>query len=68
MTGLLLAGMIIGLLNITPENSHLFGVLVLLLISIAIIHQWTMKQLTVVAGFMVNAERVMEFRHLETEK
>ena len=68
MLVLFLAGTIIGLVSIPPSESGLFGVVVLYLVTVAIIHQWNMKQCTKIEGVIVSAKRIMLLQHLKQEK
>ena len=61
---LLVLGMYLGVAFTSPNQSGLFAITILYLVSICELFQWTLKQIIATEGIMVSAERM---RKLETK-
>ena len=55
---LLVSGMYLGVSQTTPENSGLYGVTLLFLVSLSSLLEWTLKQIIATEGIMVSAKRI----------
>jgi uncharacterized membrane protein len=58
---LMMAGMLMGISQITAANSGLYGVTIVYLITISDVMQWILRQLILVESLMVSAERILQF-------
>lgn len=56
---LIVASMFFGIHQSNPQNSKYYGVTVIYLITLGEVIQWIVRQIVVVEGLMVSAERVL---------
>lgn len=65
---IMVAGWLIGIINITPEKAGLYGVSVVFLIQISDYLQWFLRQLITLESLMVSVERTFQITELPCEK
>ena len=62
------ACMILGVAYSTKENSALYAVFAVYLLSVSERFQWLLRQFIAVQSFMVSAERMLQFENFKAEK
>jgi len=60
-----MAGMLMGISQISAANSGLYGVTIVYLITISDVMQWILRQVILVESLMVSAERILKFDEFE---
>ena len=59
---LMLAGLMMGIELISAENSGLYGVTAVYLVTISELMHWTLRQSLLVESLMLSAARIMKFK------
>ena len=61
-------GLFMGIGLISPENSGLYGVTAVFLVTISDFMQWVLRQMILWNSLMASAQRILHFRDFKAEK